>query len=193
MPTATIMINRSDSASHGFIVSAEVLTVRADRVVIVDFHPWNILLYAELDVERGFAYNENIDVNPLCRRRGIGARLLAALEEICRAGELTILINNNRNPAFWKRQGYRRLNPFWQMRLARRLDVEFMAHSVSKKVQRSGAIADRRAVKGHDASGATAAGLLAGARKKVPASSRWLCPTLFGGCLHRGVAYATCR
>ncbi len=120
--------------AHGFIVSAEVLTVREDQVVIVDFHPRNILLYAELDIERGFAYNENINVNPRCRRRGIGARLLAAHEEICRAAELTILINNNRNPAFWKRQGYRRLNPFWQMLLARRLDVEFMAHSVYKKV-----------------------------------------------------------
>ena len=121
-------------SSHGFIVSAEVLTVRADQVVTVDFHAPNILLYAELDVERGFAYNENINVNSRCRRRGIGARLLAAHEEICRAAGLTILINNNRNPAFWKRQGYRPLNPFWQMLLARRLGVEFMAHSVYKKV-----------------------------------------------------------
>lgn len=120
--------------AHGFIVSADVLTVRADHVAIVDFHPPNILLYAELDVERGFAYNENINVNPRCRRRGIGARLLAAHEEICREAGLTILINNNRNPAFWKRHGYRRLNPFRQMLLARRLDVEFMAHSVYKKV-----------------------------------------------------------
>ena len=120
--------------AHGFIVSAEVLKIHKDKVVKVDFHPANILLYAEFDLERGFAYNENINVNPRFRHRGVGARLLAAHEEICREAELTILINNNRNPAFWKKHGYRRLNRFWQMLLARRLNVEFKAHSVYKKV-----------------------------------------------------------
>ena len=120
--------------AQGFNVTAGVLSVHVDRVVKVDFHPPNILLYTELDIEQGFAYNENLYVNPRCRHRGIGARLLAAHEEICRELKLTILINNNRNPAFWKRQGYRRQNPFWRMLLARRLGVDFLGQSMYKKV-----------------------------------------------------------
>ena len=120
--------------AHRFTVNTAVLTVHEDKGVKLDFHPPNILLYAELDTERGFAYNENIYVNTRCRHKGIGARLLAVHEEICREIELTILINNNRNPAFWKRQGYRRLNPYWQMVLARRLGVGFMAQSMYKRV-----------------------------------------------------------
>jgi ribosomal protein S18 acetylase RimI-like enzyme len=119
--------------AQGFAVSAEVLAVRSEKVVKVDFHPRDILLYTELDIGRGFAYNENFYVNPQCRHRGIGARLLAAHEEICREVQLTILINNNRQPAFWKRQGYRRLNPFWQMGLEKRLGVEFTGQSMYKK------------------------------------------------------------
>lgn len=120
--------------AQGFTVGTEVLSVRVEKVVKIDFHPPNILLYAELDTEHGFAYNENFYVNPRCRHKGIGARLLMALEEICREVELTILINNNRNPAFWKRQGYRRLNPFWQMLLERRLGVVFLGQSMYKRV-----------------------------------------------------------
>ena len=119
--------------AHGFDAGAETLTVCRARTITIDFHPPGILLYVELDPERSFAYNANVNVNPRCRHRGIGARLLAALEEICRQADLTILINDNKNPAFWKRHGYRRLNPFWQMRLAKRLDLDLKAHSVFKK------------------------------------------------------------
>ena len=120
--------------AHGFAVSPEVLTIHEYRVAGIDFHPPGILLYTEFDIAHGFAYNENIHVNPRFRHRGTGARLLAAHEEICREAGLTILINHNRNPAFWKRHGYRRLNPFWRMFLERQLQVEFREHSVYKKV-----------------------------------------------------------
>lgn len=120
--------------AHGFTVSAEVLTVRTDRLIEIDFHPANVLFYAELDVESGFAYNENVYINPKSRHKGIGTRLLAAHEEICREAGLTILINNNRNPGFWKRQGYRHLNPFWEILLTRQLGIAFMKESMYKKV-----------------------------------------------------------
>ncbi|MCB1790444.1 MAG: GNAT family N-acetyltransferase [Gammaproteobacteria bacterium] len=120
--------------AQGFDVSADVLTVQSGKIVKVDFHPPNVLLYTELDADRGFAYNENFFVNPRCRHKGIGTRLLMAHEAICREMKLTVLINNNRNPAFWRRQGYRRLNPFWQMALARRLAVEFQGQSMYKRV-----------------------------------------------------------
>jgi len=119
--------------SHGFTVSPATLSVGMDRRVSVDFHPPNVLLYAELDVKNGFAYNLTINVNPRYRHRGIGGRLSAACEEICRQAGLTILINNNQNPAFWKRRGYRRLNPLQRMRLVKRLGVGFQAHSVYKR------------------------------------------------------------
>ena len=118
--------------SHGFAVSSDVLTVRAERVIVVDCHPNGALLYTELDLKNGFAYNGNFFVPADRRHQGIGARLLAAHEEICRETQLTILINKNRNQAFWKKNGYRKLNPFWQMRLARKLDVEFTKDSVYK-------------------------------------------------------------
>jgi ribosomal protein S18 acetylase RimI-like enzyme len=118
--------------SHGFTVSPATLSVHIDKPVRVDFHPPNILLYVELDVERGYAYNVNINVNPRCRHRGIGRKLSAANEEICKQARLIILINNNQNPDFWKRRGYRRLNPFQRMRNARRLAIEIKPHSVYK-------------------------------------------------------------
>ena len=118
--------------SYGFTVSAATLSVYIDHRVRVDFHPPNVLLYAEFDVEHGFAYNLNINVNPRCRHRGIGGRLSAAYEEICRKAELTILINNNQNLAFWKRRGYRRLNGFHKMRLLKKLGIGFETHSVYK-------------------------------------------------------------
>jgi ribosomal protein S18 acetylase RimI-like enzyme len=103
-------------------------------VAVVDFHPPSLLLYVELDLEQGFAFNLNININPRCRHRGIGRRLLAAHEEICREANLSILINNNLNPAFWRRLGYRRLNPFQMMRLSRRLAAKFSPHSVYKSL-----------------------------------------------------------
>lgn len=118
--------------SYGFAVSTGNLTIQEDQVFKVDYHPPQILLYTELDVERGYAYNENLYVNPRVRHCGIGARLLSLREEICRESGLTILINNNRNPDFWKRQGYRRLSPFRQMLLARKLGIEFKEHSMYK-------------------------------------------------------------
>jgi GNAT superfamily N-acetyltransferase len=118
--------------SGGFTVNTRVLTIRQGPVVTVDFHPPRILFYTELDLEQGYAYNENFYVNPQLRHRGIGARLSSLHEEICREAGLTILINDNRNPEFWKRQGYRRLNPFRQMRLARRLGIEFREQSMYK-------------------------------------------------------------
>jgi ribosomal protein S18 acetylase RimI-like enzyme len=119
--------------AHGFNVTDNFLSVRAERVARIDFHPPGILLYAELDVERGFAYNENVHVNAGCRHRGIGTRLVAAHEAICREARLTILINDNRNPDFWRRKGYLRLNPFWQMRLGRRLAIDFKGPGMYKR------------------------------------------------------------
>jgi GNAT superfamily N-acetyltransferase len=119
--------------AHGFAVGPEVLTVREDQVVRLDFHPPNALLYAEFDLENGFAYNHNFYVSPKYRHGGIGTRLLAANDDICREAGLTVLINNNRNPKLWKRQGYRRLDPFWRMILARRLAITFKRQSVYKK------------------------------------------------------------
>jgi ribosomal protein S18 acetylase RimI-like enzyme len=118
--------------SHGFAVSPATLSVHVDKSICVDFHPPNMLLYVELDVARGYAYNVNINVNPRCRHRGIGRKLSAANEEICREAKLIILINNNQNPGFWQRRGYRRLNPFQRMLNARRLAIPFRAHSVYK-------------------------------------------------------------
>ena len=118
---------------HGFSVSDAVLSVRAEKVARIDFHPPGILLYAELDIDRGFAYNENIHVNPTIRKHGIGTRLVAALEAICREARLTVLINNNRNPDFWRRNGYLRLNPFLQMRLGRRLAIGFDGPGMYKR------------------------------------------------------------
>ena len=119
--------------AHGFAVNPRVLTVRSTPIVVVDFHLDKALLYTELDLKRGFAYNSNFYVNPANRHQGTGARLIMAHEEICREAELTILINNNRNPALWRQQGYRRLNPFWQIQLARQLSVEFTKDSMYKK------------------------------------------------------------
>ncbi len=118
--------------SHGFIVNTGFLTIRGNKVFKVDYHPPGILLYTELNVEKGYAYNEYVHVNPRLRHRGIGKRLSSVHEEICRESGLTILINNNRNPEFWKKQGYRRLNPFRQMLLARQLDIEFKEQSMYK-------------------------------------------------------------
>jgi ribosomal protein S18 acetylase RimI-like enzyme len=120
--------------AHGFAVTSEVLEIRVASVVEVDFHPRDMLLYAELDLERGLAYNHNVHINPRLRHRGVGARLLAALEEICAQTDLTILINNNRNPAFWKRHGYRRINPFWQVLLSKQLGITFAEHSMYKRL-----------------------------------------------------------
>lgn len=119
--------------AHGFSVSDAVLSVRAEKVARIDFHPPGILLYAELDIDRGFAYNENIHVNPTFRKHGIGTRLVAAHEAICRETRLTVLINHNRNPDFWRRHGYLRLNPFWQMRLGRRLAIGFDGPGMYKR------------------------------------------------------------
>jgi ribosomal protein S18 acetylase RimI-like enzyme len=118
--------------SHGFTVSHATLSIRTDRRVRIDFHPPNTLLYAELDVESGYAYNLNINVNPRYRHRGVGSRLVAAYEEICREEKLTIVVNNNQNPEFWRRKGYRRLNPFQRMRLSR-LGIECRRQSVYKR------------------------------------------------------------
>lgn len=118
--------------AHGFSVSTEVLTVKMERILVIDFHPNKVLLYTEFDLEHGFAYNGNFYVSPEKRHKGLGARLLAAHEEICREAELTILINKNRNPEFWRREGYRRLNPFWQIQLARQLGIEFTKDSMYK-------------------------------------------------------------
>lgn len=120
--------------AYGFPTGPDVLSVGLGPVVSVDFHAAGMLLYAELDIERGFAYNESLFLNPRCRHRGIGLRLVTAYEEICSEAGVTILINNNRNPAFWKRLGYRRLNPFWQMYLARQLGIRFHKGSLYKKV-----------------------------------------------------------
>lgn len=119
--------------AHGFSVCDGVLGVHAEKVARIDFHPPGILLYAELDIDRGFAYNENVHVNPTFRQHGIGRRLVAAHEAICREARLTVLINNNRNPDFWRRNGYLRLNPFWQMRLGRRLAIEFDGPGMYKR------------------------------------------------------------
>lgn len=119
--------------AQGFGTSVNMLSIDPDAVIKVDFHPPNALLYAELDIENGFAYNENFFVDPRCRHQGIGARLLAAHEQVCRELKLTILINNNRNPDYWKRRGYRGLNPFWQMSLTRRLGIRFQQHSLYKQ------------------------------------------------------------
>jgi GNAT superfamily N-acetyltransferase len=100
----------------------------------MDFHPPSLLFYGEFDIEKGFSYNQNVFVDPRYRHRGIGARLLAMNEDICKASGLTILINNNRNPAFWRAQGYRRLNPLRQMMLARNLSIEFKQQSMYKDV-----------------------------------------------------------
>jgi GNAT superfamily N-acetyltransferase len=119
--------------AHGFAVTSEVLEVRVESVIKVDFHPPHMLLYAELDLERGLAYNHNFHINPRLRHRGVGARLVAALEDICSQAGLTILINNNRNPTFWKRNGYRRINPFWQVLLSKQLGVAFTGNSMYKR------------------------------------------------------------
>ena len=121
--------------AHGFAVTTEALEIEVTTsVVTIDFHPRDTLLYAELDLERGLAYNHNFHINPRLRHRGIGARLLAALEEICSQADLTILINNNRNPAFWKRNGYRRINPFWQVLLSKQLGIPFTENSMYKRL-----------------------------------------------------------
>jgi GNAT superfamily N-acetyltransferase len=119
--------------THGFDVTDGVLSVRAGQVARIDFHPPGILLYAELDIGRGFAYNENVHVNPRLRQFGIGRRLVAAHEAICREAQLTVLINDNRNPDFWGRNGYLRLNPFRQMRLGRKLAIEFRGPAMYKR------------------------------------------------------------
>jgi ribosomal protein S18 acetylase RimI-like enzyme len=118
--------------AHGFPVSPATLSVRVDRCIRIDFHPPSSLLYAELDVPRGLAYNLNIHVDPRRRHQGIGRRLVVAHEEICREAALTILVNNNRNRGFWRRRGYRRLRSFQRMRLGR-LGIRFEPHSVYKK------------------------------------------------------------
>ncbi|MCB1724252.1 MAG: GNAT family N-acetyltransferase [Gammaproteobacteria bacterium] len=120
--------------AHGFPTTPNVLTVSVARLVKIDFHPPNMLLYAELDIQRGFAFNANLHINPRIRHRGIGARLQAAYEEICREARVTILINNNRNPAFWRKLGFRRLNPFRQMLLSRHLNIAFDKGSMYKVV-----------------------------------------------------------
>jgi GNAT superfamily N-acetyltransferase len=124
----------SQLQAHGFVTGPKVLSVRRDRLLRIDFHPPDVLLYAEIDIERGFAFNEHVFVNPRCRHQGIALRLVTAYEAICRELGVTILINDNRNPAFWKRLGYRRINAFWQMLLARRLDIRLRAVSMYKKV-----------------------------------------------------------
>jgi GNAT superfamily N-acetyltransferase len=120
--------------THGFATDPGVLSIGPAPLVSVDFHPPDLLLYGELDIERGFAYNESLFVDPRRRRHGIGLRLVAAYEQICRAAGVTILINNNRNPAFWKRLGYRRLNPLRQLSLARQLGIPFQRDSLYKRV-----------------------------------------------------------
>jgi GNAT superfamily N-acetyltransferase len=120
--------------THGFATNAGVLSVGSAPVISVDFHPPGMLLYGELDTGRGFAYNENLFVNPQRRQLGIGQRLVAAYEDICREADVTILINNNRNTGFWHRLGYRRLGPLRQIHLARRLGISFHRDSLYKRV-----------------------------------------------------------
>ncbi|MCB1800310.1 MAG: GNAT family N-acetyltransferase [Gammaproteobacteria bacterium] len=119
--------------AQGFGTSANVLSIVPGTIVKIDFHPPNALHYAELDLEHGFAYNENFFVDPRCRHQGIGARLLAAHEQICRELKLTILINNNRNPDYWKRRGYLGINAFWRIGLAKRLGIHFHEQSLYKR------------------------------------------------------------
>jgi GNAT superfamily N-acetyltransferase len=119
---------------HGFATDPRVLSIGSAPIVSVDFHPPGMLLYGELDTGRGFAYNENLFVDPRQRQLGIGQRLVAAYEEICREAGVTILINDNRNTGFWKRLGYRRLGPLRQIHLARRLGIRFQRESLYKRL-----------------------------------------------------------
>jgi len=111
------------------------MTIDYERTVRVDYHNRICLLFMELDLRNGYAFNENIFVRPDVRSMGIGKRLNTARENICGQLGLTIFINNNRNPKYWKRLGYRNLSLFQQMRLENMLGISFESKSMYKKLR----------------------------------------------------------
>jgi GNAT superfamily N-acetyltransferase len=119
---------------HGFHVGPGNMTIDYERTARIEYHNRICLLFMELDLRNGYAFNENIFVRPDVRSMGIGKRLNAARERICDQLGLTILINNNRNPKYWKRLGYRNLSLFQQIRLTNMLRIRFESKSMYKKL-----------------------------------------------------------
>lgn len=118
---------------NGFDVSAKRLNVAENKIVQIDYHHPLCLLYMELDIQHGYVFNENVYVAGGHRKQGIGTRLNRAREQICQKLGLTILINNNRNPEYWQRKGYRNLNLFQEFRLSSRLGIEFWTRGMYKR------------------------------------------------------------
>ncbi|MCB9362279.1 GNAT family N-acetyltransferase [Candidatus Woesearchaeota archaeon] len=111
------------------------LQVQGERIIIVDYCNASLDMHLELDVQHGYSFNETIFVHPRLRGQGYGRALVEAREELAGELGLTVLINKNRNPDFWRYMGYEKLGRIRQMYLGNKLGIGFQPHSMYKDLR----------------------------------------------------------